>query len=180
MPALPPVTPPDPTEHLHWASLRALLEAMDADIAQVYRERGLEDLRPRFAKPLIRLARRGPMTIRALAEAIGGTHSATSQTVAAMRTAGYVRTERGTDARTREVVLTEKAEALIPFLEDEWRATEAAVAELDAAVPYPMTQVVADLERLLAERSFAERVSHQLCQPPRAGEAPHAERGTPS
>ena len=156
---------PDPTEHLHWAGLRALLATVDEDIAHVYRERGLADLRPRFAKPLIKLAHFGPMSIRALAEAIGGSHSATSQTVAAMRRAGYVRTVRGQDARTREVVLTEKAEALIPFLEDEWRATEAAVAELDAAVPYPMTQVVADLERLLAERPFAERVAAQLPAP---------------
>lgn len=152
----------DPTDHLHWAGLRALLAAMDADIARVYRERGIGNLRPRFAKPLIKLAHRGPMSIRGLAEAIDGTHSATSQTVAAMRDAGYVRTTPGADARTRLVVLTEKAEALVPFLEQEWRATEAAVAELDAEVPYPMSRVVADLGRALAERSFADRVAARL------------------
>jgi len=158
--AEPPST--DPTEHLHWAGLRGLLTRMDEDITRLYQDRGIEALRPRFAKPLIKLARCGPMTIRALAEAIDGTHSATSQTVAAMRSAGYVRTTRGTDARTREVTLTEKAAALVPFLEQEWRATEAAVAELDAEVPYPMTQVVADLERALAHRSFADRVAARL------------------
>ena len=153
---------------------------MDEGIAQVYRERGIEDLRPRFTKPLIKLAHLGPMTIRALADAIGGTHSATSQTVAAMRSTGYIRTAPGSDARTREVVLTEKAEALIPFLVDEWRATEAAVAELDAAVPYPMTQVVADLERALAERSFTDRVAAHLTAPPRESELDPPGRGTPS
>lgn len=162
MPSSPADSRPDPTEQLHWAGLRALLAAMDGDIVRVYRERGLEDLRPRFTKPLIKLARLGPMSIRALAETTGGTHSATSQTVAAMRTAGYVRTAAGADARTREVMLTEKAEALIPFLEQEWRATEAAVAELDAAVPYPMTQVVTDLERALSRRSFADRIAARL------------------
>lgn len=30
----------------------------------------------------------------------------------------------------------------------EWRATEAAVAERDAEIPYPMTRVVADIERV--------------------------------
>lgn len=167
---------------------------MDEDIAHVYRERGLTDLRPRFTKPLIKLAHCGPMTIRALAEAIGGTHSATSQTVAAMRTAGYVRTVPGADARTREVVLTRKARELIPFLEAEWRATEAAVAELDAAVPYPMTRVVNDLQRLLAELPFADRVTAHLGPPlhdastglrdaepgPREGELKPPGRGTPS
>ena len=161
-PPLPPTSQHDPTEHLHWAGLRALLARMDEDIARVYRERGIDDLRPRFAKPLIKLAHCGPMTIRALAEAIDRTHSATSQTVAAMRTAGYVRTAPGADARTREVVLTDKAVALVPFLEAEWRATEAAVAELDAEVPYPMTRVVADLERALASRSFTDRVAARL------------------
>lgn len=169
-----PPSSSDPTEHLHWAGLRRLLATMDDDIARVYRERGLDDLRPRFTKPLIKLAHLGPLTIRALAEAIGGTHSATSQTVAAMRTAGYVRTAPGADARTREVVLTAKAEALVPFLEREWRATEAAVGELDAAVPYPMTRVVADLEQLLAQRSFAERVAAQLDVIDRAEQAGHA------
>src|SRR5699024_4525460 len=88
---------PDPTVHLHWAGLRELLAQMDDDIAHLYRDRGIEDLRPRFTKPLIKLARGGPMTIRALAEAIGGTHSATSQTVAAMLSAGYVRSPGGSD-----------------------------------------------------------------------------------
>ena len=153
---------------------------MDEGIVQVYRERGIEDLRPRFTKPLIKLAHLGPMTIGALADAIGGTHSATSQTVAAMRRTGYVRTAPGPDARTREVMLTEKAEALIPFLVDEWRATEAAVAELDAAVPYPMTRVVTDLERALAERAFTDRVADRLDAPPQKGEPSAPGRGTPS
>ena len=135
---------------------------MDAEITRLYRERGMDDLRPRFAKPLIKIAHLGPLSIRELSEALDATHSATSQTVAAMRSAGYVRTAPGADARTREVQLTEKAEALVPFLEQEWRATEAAVAELDAEVPYPMTRVVADLEQALARRCFADRIAERL------------------
>jgi hypothetical protein len=50
----------------------------------------------------------------------------------------------------------------VPFLEAEWRATEAAVAELEAEVPYPMTRVVADLTAALDRRSFLDRITHHL------------------
>ncbi|WP_371871428.1 hypothetical protein [Phytohabitans rumicis] len=46
------------------------------------------------------------MSIRALAGAVGVTHSAASQTVAQMAKAGYVTLEPGTDARQRIVHLT--------------------------------------------------------------------------
>jgi hypothetical protein len=43
------------------------------------------------------------MTIGALAESVERTHSAMSQKVAAMRTAGLVRTSAGADARAKTV-----------------------------------------------------------------------------
>ncbi|OZM80316.1 MarR family transcriptional regulator [Pseudonocardia sp. MH-G8] len=135
---------------------------MDADIARLYEERGVTGVRPRFVGPLIRLGRRGGMTIRRLAESLGVTHSATSQTVAALQRAGLVATTPGADARTREVVLTAQARALLPFLEAEWRATEQVVAELDAEIPYPLSQVVRDLEAALQRRSFHDRVADRI------------------
>jgi len=152
----------DPTEHNRWRPVRRLLDAMDADIARLYEERGITGVRPRFAGPLIRLGRRGAMTIRRLAESLGVTHSATSQTVAALQRAGMVTTAPGADARTREVVLTGQARALLPFLEAEWRATEQVVAELEAEIPYPLSQVVRDLEAALARRSFHDRIADRI------------------
>jgi DNA-binding MarR family transcriptional regulator len=153
---------PDPTEDNRWRPVRLLLDAMDADIARLYEERGVTGVRPRFVGPLIRLGRRGGMTIRRLAESLGVTHSATSQTVAALQRAGLVATAPGADARTREVVLTAQARALLPFLEAEWRATEQVVAELDAEIPYPLSQVVRDLEAALQRRSFHDRVADRI------------------
>ena len=158
----PQVVLPDPTEHNRWRPVRLLLDAMDADIARLYSERGITGVRPRFVAPLIRLGRRGGMTIRQLAESLGVTHSATSQTVAALQRSGLVTTTPGADARTREVVLTERARAVLPFLEAEWRATEQVVAELDAEIPYALTRVVRDLEAALARRSFHDRIADRL------------------
>ncbi|GAA5135625.1 MarR family winged helix-turn-helix transcriptional regulator [Pseudonocardia adelaidensis] len=154
--------PPDPTEQNRWRPLRQLLDAMDADIARLYTERGITGVRPRFVAPLIRLGRRGGMTIRQLADSLEVTHSAMSQTVAALRRDGLVSTAAGADARTREVTLTERARELLPFLEAEWRATEQVVAELDAEIPYALTRVVQDLQAALQRRSFHDRIADRI------------------
>jgi DNA-binding MarR family transcriptional regulator len=147
----------------------SMLAAMDADIERLYRERGIEGVRPRFAMPLIRLAHVGPLTIKELAASLGKTHSAMSQTISLMRREKLVTTTPGADARTRPITLTERGRALVPFLEAEWRATEQAVAELDAEVPYPLTRVVADLEQALVARPFLERLRALLEPTPSPG-----------
>jgi DNA-binding MarR family transcriptional regulator len=157
-----PPESPDPTEQSHLRPLRLLLDAMDQDIARLYAERGVTGIRPRFTMPLIRLGRRGGMTIRQLAESLDVTHSAMSQTVGALQRAGLVTTAPGADARTREVVLTERARAVVPFLEAEWRATEDAFGELEEEIPYALGRVVRDLEAALARRSFHDRIAARL------------------
>ncbi|WP_327730080.1 MarR family transcriptional regulator [Streptomyces sp. NBC_00487] len=157
-----PTAVPDP-----WQSLHELLATMDAEIEQVYVERGIEGVRPRFAYPLIRLAHTGPLTIRELAESLGRSHSAISQTVTAMRKEGLVTSEPGPDARTRRIELTERGRSLVPFLEAEWRATHATVAELDAEIPYALTTVVDEVRRALEHRSMTQRILHHLVEPPR-------------
>ena len=86
-----------------------------------------------------------------------------SQTVAAMRRDGLVRSVAGSgDARTRSVALTRKGRALVPFMQAEWWATEAALADLEAEIPYPLSQVVRDVEQALARRSFHDRIAEIL------------------
>jgi DNA-binding MarR family transcriptional regulator len=135
---------------------------MDADIGRIYAEREVTGITPRHVMPLIRLARLGPMTIRALSSSLGVTHSAASQTVSALNRAGYVRSKPGADARTRTIALTAKGRALVPLLEAEWRATEAAAAEIESEIPYPMSQVVRDIEAVLERRSFHDRILEHL------------------
>jgi len=155
----------DPTLQSGLRPLRRLLDAMDDDIARLYAEHGVGGVRPRFSMALIRLHHRGPMMIRQLAEQIEVTHSAMSQTVTAMRRNGLVDSSAGHDARTRTVELTEQGRALVPFLEEEWRATERAWIELEDEVPYPLTRVVADLAAALEGRSFLERINLELGSP---------------
>jgi len=152
----------DPTEHSRWRPLRLLPAAMDADIARVYTEAQVEGLKPSQVMELLRLHARGPMTITELAESVQLTHSAVSQKVAAMRAAGWVRTTPGDDARSKKVMLTPKAARMAGRLAAEWRATEAAIAELEAEIPYPLSQVVTDIEEALRRKSFHDRVAEKL------------------
>jgi DNA-binding MarR family transcriptional regulator len=152
----------DPTEVSAWRPLRLLQAAMDDDIARVYAGRAISDLKPAFVLELLRLHARGPMTITELAESVQRTHSAMSQKVAAMRSAGWVRTVAGADARSKRVTLTAKAKRVVDRLAAEWRATEAAIADLEAEIPYPLARVVTDLERALRRKSFHDRITEKL------------------
>ena len=156
----------DPTEQSVWRPLRLLLAAMDADIARLYAEPQLTGLTPSMVMELLRLHARGPMTIKELADSVQRTHSATSQKVAAMRAAGLVRTTTGTDARTKKIILTAKARRIIGKLAAEWRATEAAVAEIENEIPYPLSRVVTDIEEALQRKSFHDRITEKLASDP--------------
>ncbi len=156
----------DPTQESLWRPLRLLQEAMDADIARVYAEANVADLKPAWVMELLRLHARGPMTIAELARSVHRTHSAISQKVAAMRAAGWVATMAGADARSKQVVLTRKAQQVIGRLGAEWRATEASIAEVEAEIPYPLSQVVTDIAAALDRKSFRDRIAEKLRNDP--------------
>lgn len=156
------MTSGDPTHESAWRPLFALLRQVEEQISLIYAEREIVGIRPRYTPVLIRLHHYGPSTIRELAAMLDQTHSATSQTVAALRAEALVASEPGPDARTKVVTLTGRGREVVPFLEDEWRATEAAIAELETELPYPVARVVQDLQLALARRPFSDRVRDRL------------------
>ena len=160
--------PDDPTEQSVWRPLVRLLSELDDEIARVYADNGIDDLKPTWVMEILRLRARGPMTIAELARSLGKTHSALSQKVAAMRAAGWLTTTPGRDARSKKIALTPKAERVAAtLLSDEWRATEAAIAELEAEIPYPLSQVAEDVKAALARKSFHARITERLSAQPR-------------
>jgi DNA-binding MarR family transcriptional regulator len=148
-----------------WRPLDAVRRRMDDSLGDLYRELGIEGVSTRFSMAIMFLAD-GDATIRSLAERCGVTHSAMSQSVAAMKTAGLVTSAPGDDARSRVVALTDAGRSLAPLLWDEWYATEAAVAELDAELTRPVGAVVAEIDAALDRESFADRVRRHLGQRP--------------
>ncbi|GAA3570848.1 helix-turn-helix domain-containing protein [Kribbella ginsengisoli] len=136
-----------------------MLELLDGDVAKVYVDAGLPEYRPRFS-PIVRtLVAEGPLSIRALAEAVGVTHSAASQTVAQLNRSGFVTLEPGEDARQRIVHLTDKTRSLLPTIEAEWQATTAALADLDAELTAPLGQILDEVVAAVERRSFRLRIN---------------------
>jgi DNA-binding MarR family transcriptional regulator len=143
-----------------------LLEArMNRDIQQIYEEAKL-DVHPGYVVELLRLDAGGPMTIAELAAAVERTHSAMSQKVAAMQRAGLVRTAPGRDGRSKHVLLTRKAKRVVDRMAAEWRATQAAIAEIESEIGYPLNQVITDVELALERTSFYDRVKRKLAGDP--------------
>lgn len=139
---------------------------MDNEIARIYAEAGITGLKTSFVPELLRLHARGAMLIGELAAAAQCTQSAASQKVTAMRAAGLVRTTKGRDGRSKNVVLTAKARRVVDRLAAEWHATEAALAELEDEIPYPLSRVVTDIEEALTRKSFHDRINEKLATDP--------------
>lgn len=142
--------------------LRHLLDLLEGDLTRVYTDLGLPGFRPRYT-PVIRLVHtRGPQSIRDLADTIGITHSAVSQTVNQMRRDHLVDLRPGHDARTRIVHLTDHAHTILPTLDAEWTATTAAAHDLDTELPYPLTTLVDAALRALTDKPLRDRVHDHL------------------
>ena len=154
----------DPTERSLWRPVVRLLHDMDQDIARVYADNGIADLKTNWVAVILKLQARGPMTITELARGLDQTHSAMSQKVAAMRDKGWLTTEPGPDARSKKVRLTAKAEQIAGKLAAEWNATEMSLEELETQLPYPLTRVAADIRQALASKSFHDRIGEKLAR----------------
>ncbi|MCM0622854.1 MarR family winged helix-turn-helix transcriptional regulator [Nocardioides bruguierae] len=134
------------------------LRQADEAISEVYGRLGVAGLKPRYSMTLMFLAD-GPMTIRQLSYDCGVTHSAMSQTIAAMRQAALVETvPLASDARARVVALTEAGAATVPLLRAEWAATEMSIERLEDELPFSLSELGDLLLVALERRSFADRV----------------------
>ena len=133
---------------------------MDADVALALSDLGLRDYRTRFSAVVRLIDRNGPASIRDVAERLGVTHSAASQTVAEMERRGLLEVRQDDeDARQRYIRLTAKTKRLLPAINAEWDATDAAAAALDDELPYSLAQLIDDLAAALARRPFRVRIA---------------------
>lgn len=137
--------------------LRALLDQLDPAVEQAYRDLQL-DYRPRYTPVLRTLMAQGPCRIKDLASACGLSHSALSQTVAAMVRDGWLHASSGDDGRERILQLSPRAQRAIPALQAQWQATAVAARSLDTDLGQPLEQVLRDALAALAQRPFAQRL----------------------
>ena len=138
--------------------LRHLLDLLDGDVAQQYKEVGL-DYRPRYT-PIVRALKvLDAASIGQIAEAAGITQPAATQTVNLMKKDGLVDVRPGADGRQRLVALSAQGRALLPALEACWAATQAAAEGLDAQLAVPLSDILNEAILALEEKSFHARIS---------------------
>lgn len=137
--------------------LRALLDQLDPAVEQAYQDLHL-DYRPRYTPVLRTLMAQGPCRIKDLALACGLSHSALSQTVAAMVRDGWLDTANGDDGRERILQLSPRAQRAIPVLQAQWQATAVAARSLDADLGQSLEQVLREALVALEQRPFAQRL----------------------
>lgn len=138
--------------------LRHLIELLDGAVAAAYAEEGI-DYRPRYTPVMRALADGQACTVGQIAAAAGITQPAATQTVALMQKHGLVvTTPAPTDARQKIVRLSEGGQALLPRLTRCWQATSAAAASLDADLPHPLSDTLAQAIAALEQRPFGARI----------------------
>lgn len=157
------MTAEDVPESSYYRPLFRLLAQMNRDIAELYTQRNAQLGSMRFVGPLLSLGGcDAGMTVKDLAHAREVSHSAMSQTVAAMAQAGLVSVTQGTDGRTRVVELTVEGRRLMPLIEAEWRGTEATLREIDAEIAHPLMDAVQEVIAALERKSFRDRLRAYL------------------
>lgn len=143
------------------ARLRRLSERIDREAAALYGECGV-DFEQRWFGVLNQLILGGPSSVGALAEALGVTHAAVSQTRQALERAGLVRSEAdAADTRRRTLAVTPKGRTLMTKLGPVFDALAEASRELDAEAGGAL-EALNRLEEALNRRSLTDRAGARL------------------
>ena len=142
-------------------TLRKLIEALDGGVQAHYDAIGL-NFRPRFYPVARQLQSGRALPIRALSHATGVSHSAVSQTVAEIRSAGLVTGSPGQDGRERLIKLTAIGLEACNHLQALWDAVARAAAALDAELPMPLSEILCETVFRLEAENFASRIARNL------------------
>jgi DNA-binding MarR family transcriptional regulator len=138
--------------------LRHLIELLDGAVEASYVEAGL-NYRPRYTPVMRALMAQEPLTIGEIATYAGITQPAATQTVALMIKEGWLTAAaEEQDGRRKMIRLSKAGRARMPHLQQCWQATAAAAASLDAQLPYPLSEALANAINALDEQSFGDRI----------------------
>ena len=138
--------------------LRRLSEGLTEDGAKIY---ALYDvaLEPKWFPVIYVLMQRGGAAVTEIAQTIGQSHPSVSQMVKEMSRRGLVVTAKDSqDARVNVVSLSDVGKQLVPNLEKQCADVTQAVEDLLAEAQHDLWNAIAEVEFLLEQTSFFERV----------------------
>lgn len=141
--------------------LRQLVAALDGAVEQIYRDHRL-DFRPRFYPYFRLLLEHKELSVGQLAERLGFTQPAVTQTLSVMHKAGLVSITATKDKRERHYVLTEVAMAMLPSLRAIWTATDSAAGALEKSLPMPLRATIDAAIAQLEREPFGRLIEKEL------------------
>lgn len=143
------------------ARLRRLSDRIDREADRLYAELGVE-FEQRWFGVLNQIVLNGPRSVSEIAEALGVTHSAISQTRAALAERGLIEAQSDpADARRRTLALSASGKKLVKRLAPVWEALNEAARELDREAGRAV-ETLAKLEAALDRKGLAARVRDKL------------------
>lgn len=138
--------------------LKRLGERLQSDTQRLFEETGLSILPGQFAF-LASVERLEPLTIGELAQALGVAQPGVTRTVGQLAEAGLLEVRQpDDDQRRRLVCLSEEGRRLVAFAKRElWPRVERAVEDLCGDLSGPLLNVLATMEKRLAEKPLDRR-----------------------
>lgn len=144
--------------------LRRLINRTDADIAQVYRELGV-DVQPRWFPLLFMLGRQKSTSITAAANALHFSHTAINKLARQMTSRGLVCSKPDrTDGRKRLLCLTAKGRRTITILEPVWESIYHTTKQLVDSTEHNILLAIQGIEEALDGSSVYRRVREHMKQ----------------
>lgn len=141
--------------------LRQLTLAFDGGVQRVYDELEV-DFRPRFYPVVQVLLEADAIGVGAIAERIGASQPAMSQTLLEMDRSGLISWSQGRDRRVREISLSPEGRRLCARLAPIWQAAAQSVAALESEIGADLTGVLTQALAALERQPFELRLKEQM------------------
>lgn len=144
--------------------LRRLGDIFTTDATLIYKVYGV-DLQPKWFPVFYLLSQQGECSITGMSKSIGCSHPVVSQVVKEMSKAGLIEKGKSSeDARVNVVKLSGSGRALIPGIEVQLQDVSEAVENLLQDMQHDFKKALEEMEFLLGEQSFYDRVMEQRKQ----------------
>lgn len=145
--------------------MRRLIETISTGMERIYDEAGV-DVRTGHFYALYAVAERGPLTINAIANLAGFSHSAVSQTIKKLVASGLVETHATEDGRQKQIALSAHGEHMVSRMRPLWDAAGAMIKDACAETGVDIIGAITGVEAALNRCSVYDRLQEKLIGSP--------------
>ncbi len=145
--------------------MRRLIETISTGMERVYDEAGV-NVRTGHFYALYAVAERGPLTINAIANLAGFSHSAVSQTIKKLVTGGLVETQATNDGRQKQIALTAHGSHMVDRMRPMWAAADGMIKDACTESDVDIIGAITGVEAALTRCSVYDRLQEKLVGSP--------------